>query len=349
LKGNFVIFLRAKFTTFFLITVLIIFFPSLSGAVENIDALVLMEDVIKCKECHKEKAAQWSKSAHSGSVSNMRALKAFRNFIEYNQRDPSLMASKELKENCLSCHAPQVRNASDRLLEEISGLIIMAVDHKNSSEGESAITELSKIKIDCYVCHMINGMPEGEVMANTIYGPGWDEDEESHKRDHGFGTVGSEYLMSSRMCTRCHHDWPAGTSSIITNLHKYSQEHLMQSSNRTCQSCHMMDGERIIHNMPVYSGTPGFIVEQTADTIGVGLSAATAVAILLHGICIVISTRKKRKNIKDVERCDSKKIISPCDSEELMLPLGINIECPYQDVDNSKGENIIESEGNTTE
>jgi len=224
-------------------------------------------------------------------------LKAFKNFTENTQNDQSLTAGKRLEQNCFSCHAPQAKNASDRLLEEISGLIITAVDHEDSPEGKSARQELSKVSIDCYVCHMLNGMPEGEVEPNMIYGPGWDVDEPYHKKDHGFGTVKSEYLMSSGMCTRCHHDWPAGTSSFIMTLHKNNQEHLVtaKSSNKTCQSCHMMEGEMIIHNMPVYSGEIGFNVQQTADMIGLGVGSATFFSITMNVIARFGSRRPKLK------------------------------------------------------
>jgi mono/diheme cytochrome c family protein len=336
LKGDFVIFPRVTVASILLITVCILSFPPLSGADQTIYDLVLLDDAVKCKACHKRKAVQWPESAHSGSVSDTRTLQALKNFIASGQNDSYLTAGEKLRENCLSCHAPQVKNASDKLLEEISGLIVTAVDHEDSPEGKSARQELSKISIDCIVCHMTSGMPEGEVEPKIIYGPGWDEDEESHKRDHGFGTVGSQYLMSSKMCTGCHHAWPPETSFTVTSLHKNYEQHLNEadSSNKTCQSCHMMDGKMIIHNMPRYAGTPGFNVEQTADKIGTGLAAFTLVIILLHGLCRAIPARKTRKSKKDVV---------PCDREELKLPVRAEAECSHQGADDIEGRHSIES------
>jgi hypothetical protein len=313
--------LRASFLPFLFITVLVLWSPSVAGTAENIDDLVLVKDVVQCKECHKEKKAEWPKSGHAGSFSDMHVLRAFKKYIDTHESGSLQRAGNNLKETCLTCHAPQAWNASDKLMEEISGLIITAVDDKNSPAGQSALKELSKISIDCLACHMVYGMPEGEVEPNMIYGPGWDEDEEAHTRDHGFGTVGSPYLMSSKMCTRCHDDWPAGTPSLVLRMHRNSAKHIVEAEamNKTCQECHMMEGERIIHDIPVFSGNPGFDIEQTADKVGIGLAVAAALPILLHRIFMEISPFRRREDEEVPDSADGEEVHRSLSAQERPL------------------------------
>jgi hypothetical protein len=179
-------------------------------------------------------------------------------------------------------------------MEKITGLIITAVEKKDKPEGIAAAKEISKINIDCGVCHLIYGMPKGEAEPNMLYGPGWDEHEEAHLRDHGFDSIGSPYLMSSMMCKRCHTKLSFNVPSIIKEMHVDSIEHYVESdrSNKTCQSCHMMEGEMIIHNMPVYGGDIGFEIHEKADLIGLGLAGATFFSITMN----VIARRGARRS-----------------------------------------------------
>jgi len=315
---------------------------SFAELVENIDDLVLLDDVVQCKNCHKEHGSQWPKSAHSGSVSDFKTLKAFRSYIEFTQESPRYSEpGAELRDNCFICHAPRAKNASDRLLEDISGLIVTAVDYQGAQKGQLALKELSKISIDCCVCHMVNGMPEGEVEPNMLYGPGWDEHELTHLRDHGFTTVGSPYLMSSKMCTRCHDDWLAGVPSIVKKMHKNPQSHYSKAerSGKTCQSCHMMDGDMIIHNMPIYSGTLNFPVEKTADKIGMLMAFITVLGIFLSVMSKGYLKRKQGKRAMGAKIGESFEIMPAINAEELYpCEAGTNID----------DHNNIDSESNTT-
>jgi hypothetical protein len=295
--GNFMNLSRAIFLSLFLITLLAIFCPSFSHAADRIDDLVLLKDVVQCKKCHEDHGKQWPNSAHATSVSEPKTLRAFQRYIDHIKNNPGLNVSAELKKNCFICHAPRVEDASEILMGKITGLIFTAVDQKGKPKGKAAAEELSKINIDCGVCHLIYGMPEGEAEPNMLYGPGWDPHEEAHLRDHGFDSIGSPYLMSSMMCKRCHAKWPSNTPSIIKEMHVDSYEHFVESdrANKTCQACHMMEGEMIIHNMPVYSGEIGFEVNKTADMIGLGLGGATFFAITMNIIARVGSRRQRVK------------------------------------------------------
>lgn len=311
---------RSVILCFILISCVILTHPFSARPVESIDELVLLEDVVKCKNCHKEHGAQWPKSAHSTSVSDLRTLKAFMNYIQFTRESPSYVTPGiALRDNCFTCHAPRVENASENLLENISGLIETAVNDLGSLKGQSALKNLSKISTDCCVCHMVNGMPEGEDEPNMLYGPGWDEHELAHTREHGFDTVGSPYLMSSKMCTRCHNDWLAGAPSIVKKMHKNSQTHYLKAdkSGKTCQSCHMRDGDRTIHNMPIYSGTLNFEVEKTADKLGMLMSFMTVISIFLRVASKVYSKRKQRKRTMGYEKYESIEIIPATHAEEL--------------------------------
>jgi hypothetical protein len=335
-------YVRSASFVFYLIGYLVMAYPSYAEKIDSIDDLVLLDDVVLCKNCHKEHGSQWPKSAHSGSVADHSTLKAFKSYIEFTQESAyGRTAGLELRDNCFTCHAPRVKNASDSLLKEISGLIITAVEYQGTLKGKSAVKELSKISIDCGVCHLIYGMPEGEIEPNILYGPGWDEHELAHTRDHGFDTIGSPYLMSSDMCTRCHHELNAGIPSIVKKMHKNSQSHFMEANNvnKTCQSCHMMDGEMIIHNMPRYSGTLNFPIKKTADRIGMTMGVITFLSIILNLIGMAFSKRKQRKRAQGVDLSVSLENMPAINTEAL---------CPYEAGAAVQEDNIIVSDGNTS-
>jgi hypothetical protein len=315
-------------------------YPSYAEKVDNIDDLVLLSDVVQCKNCHKKNGSEWPKSAHSGSVSEFRTLKAFKSYIEFTQANLYGMPGTTLRDNCFTCHAPMMKNASDTLLEEIAGLMVTAVDYQDTLKGKTALKEISKISIDCGVCHLIYGMPEGEVEPNIIYGPGWDEHELAHTRDHGFDTIGSSYLMSSDMCTRCHYNRFDKSASIVKAMHKNSQSHYKEanSSNKTCQSCHMMDSEMIIHNMPRYSGTLKFPIYETTDRIGMTMGVMTFLSIILNVISMAFLKRKQRKSEMEVDFDESLENLYAKNAEALS---------PYKAGAAVEEDNIVVSDGNT--
>ena len=108
---------RGVFLCIILISCVLLPCPSSAELADNIDELVLLDDVVKCKNCHKDHGSQWPKSAHSTSVSDLRTLKVFMSYIQFTQESsPYVTPGIALRDNCFTCHAPRAKNASDNLL-----------------------------------------------------------------------------------------------------------------------------------------------------------------------------------------------------------------------------------------
>ena len=100
---------------------------------------------------------------------------------------------------------------------------------------------------------MMKGMPEDKVQPKTIYGPGWDKNEESHKKEYGFGTTVSKYMLTSEFCIRCHDNCPPDIpQSMCSSLHARAERHYRVLRNKqTCQTCHMQEKGSVTHRFPV--------------------------------------------------------------------------------------------------
>jgi len=224
-----------------------------ASSLSTIDELTAQFDVTMCLQCHEEIANDYMTSAHAVSTSNSRFLQAF---SEISSKAPGKMSATEKKnvqKVCLSCHVPQVDHAPDGLVEYISSLIEKAYSDINPAAKTSAQKKLANLRVNCRVCHMMKGMPEGKVQPKTIYGPGWDKDEESHKEEYGFETVGSKYLLSSEFCISCHDNCPPDLpESICSSLHARAERHYRVLRNmQPCQKCHMQEKDSVTHRFPV--------------------------------------------------------------------------------------------------
>jgi hypothetical protein len=100
----------------------------------------------------------------------------------------------------------------------------------------------------------------------------------------------------------------------------------------------MMDGDMIIHNMPIYSGTLNFPVEKTADTIGLFMACITVLGIFIHVTIAARSKKKQRKRNHGIEICDSFEIMPALNAEEM---------CPHEARAAVQEENALESDKNT--
>lgn len=220
----------------------------------TIDELVSAVDSSQCEGCHTEIHENWSKSWHAKPITDPRTIRAFRTYILRGiDKLPDVKRSM-MRDMCLMCHAPVALNASDELAEQIAGLVVTAVDDKDSSKKEAAIKELSKININCLTCHgnkTPGGLGAGQMEANTIYGPG-EAENPPHKDAIGFNTIKSDYMKKAEFCAPCHHGCPPGMSSkeCPTQWTVYQEHYLAHGGKKTCQECHM-EGEGVAsHRFP---------------------------------------------------------------------------------------------------
>jgi hypothetical protein len=154
----------------------------------------------------------------------------------------------ETFKSCVSCHAPQIKYASDELVDNIISLIATSSDKKENDNIDAAIKKLGNINVDCKVCHMLKGMPEGKSSPEIIYGPGWDEHEHSHMEEFGFDTIKSDYLGSIEFCTSCHRRISSDRLSEAHSLtHKKETMNKSNAAKKSCKDCHMSSGHSFNH------------------------------------------------------------------------------------------------------
>lgn len=225
---------------------------TLAAQVETIDELAQIVNSEKCAECHEDIHEKWQESWHAKSIVDSRVLRTWRTFILSGLDKSPAAKRRDLKDVCLPCHAPVTQYASDALVEKITDLIVTAVEDKDSAKREIAIKELSKLNINCIVCHNMKAVADGNPKPKTIYGPGISEEEPPHKEEFGFDTVKTAYLKTSEFCGSCHHGCPPDMpSSICPTLYtSYKEQYLAHGGDKTCQECHMVgeDGEN--HRFP---------------------------------------------------------------------------------------------------
>lgn len=231
----------------FLLAVFAVFVsqPAFSGTAATIDELVAPYDSSKCGECHEDIHKDWAGSWHGKSIVDPRVLRTFKTFI-LSGLDKSKAARKDLKDVCLGCHAPQIRDASDELVVKISDMIITAVDEKNEAKREAVKKELAKLNINCIACHNLYAVPDGNPQPKTIYGTGKAQDTSPHKDELGFNSVKSEYFKSSKFCGKCHGcELPSNECPTIYS--SYEEHYLKHGGKETCQGCHMKEAS---HKFP---------------------------------------------------------------------------------------------------
>jgi hypothetical protein len=225
--------------------------PDISGKLATIDDLSSKYSIEKCRECHKDIHSEWSHSMHSKSITDSRVIRTWRTFI-LNGLDASSKAKRtDLRQVCLSCHAPQTKEAPDALIENIAALVITAAEDENKEKRDAALQQLSKLRVNCLICHSVKGSQDNKPMERTIYGPKG-SGKKAHKKAMGYDTVQSSFLPTPEFCAQCHHGCPKGMPSTIcpTTYSSYKEDYLAGGGTKRCQDCHMQGKDRAGHRFP---------------------------------------------------------------------------------------------------
>jgi hypothetical protein len=225
--------------------------PAIMGSLATIDELASMYDIEKCLVCHEDIHQEWSHSMHSKSIIDPRVIRTWRTFILSGLDTSPAAKRRDLKDVCLPCHAPQTKDASDEMVDKIAGLIITAADDKDKKKTKEAIHELSRLNINCIICHSLKGSPDGKPGKKTIYGPNG-SGELPHKEALGYDTVKSSFLPTPEFCAQCHHGCPPGMPSTIcpTVYSSYREDYVAGGGTQRCQACHMKGEDRASHRFP---------------------------------------------------------------------------------------------------
>jgi hypothetical protein len=122
---------------------------------------------------------------------------------------------------------------------------------KGETIGEKSIKKLSKLNINCMICHSMKALPGGNPRPRTIYSTGKSGNVE-HKKALGAETRISGFMKTSEFCAQCHHGCPPGMPSSIcpTIWTSYKEKYMARGGDKTCQECHMQGADKKNHSFP---------------------------------------------------------------------------------------------------
>lgn len=214
------------------------------GKAKTLDELVQRYDVSSCKQCHQEIYEQWEGSIHSRSlVGTSRTANAFGAFIKNIVHGPWKFSGIDRMEDlkvehvmqCLECHLPQVREATDEVAQELA---------RAALNGDEAT--LGKLGINCIVCHrdkaIIHQWVDGPPEKDSLYGV------KVHGHDdQRFKTVKkSPVIREAIFCGQCHGEGPLfnypNPVQCPTLYGSYMHAYIPAGGGKTCQECHMNKG-----------------------------------------------------------------------------------------------------------
>jgi hypothetical protein len=210
----------------------------------TIDELASMFDPKVCADCHEQIYEEWQESMHSQSMIDPRTLNTWRTFIRQGLNKEKDLTKMDLKSHCIWCHAPAIKYATDDLTAQIIDLVLTAVESKDHTKKVEAVSELSKLNLNCYGCHNLFALKDGywgnKSEKGAIYGPKGDEDPEDPKHE-GVNTHKSDYLATPKFCARCHHGCPdfVPLYQCRTLYSSYVENYVEKGGTERCQDCHM--------------------------------------------------------------------------------------------------------------
>ncbi|RJQ16410.1 MAG: hypothetical protein C4560_09560 [Nitrospiraceae bacterium] len=230
----------------------------------TIDELAMMYDIKTCAGCHEEKYEEWKTSSMGNSVTDPRVLRAMRTFIRLAIDREEALERKDLT-ICLDCHVPQIKDASPELILHIGDLVLTSVEERNAAKREAAIKELSKLNINCRVCHNLKSTGYYvKPREDVIYGPR--SIDYSPHEGIGFSTVRSDFMKTSEFCAQCHHCPPAVLWKECPTIYtSYIDDFVSKGHTDTCQDCHMK-GQELSHRF-LGPSDPDFLSSAVSMTV----------------------------------------------------------------------------------
>ncbi|HTG02125.1 MAG TPA: multiheme c-type cytochrome ExtKL [Nitrospirota bacterium] len=222
---------------------------------KTVDELAKMYDVSSCKACHAKEFAEWEKSIHSRSlIGTGRTMATIRTAItDGMMKEWAKSGIKDVKDikvehmlHCLKCHLPQLKHATDDVAQQIAKAVL-----------DSDETTLSKVNINCLICHnekaLVHKLVDGEPEAGVIYGT-----KEGVHADKAFKALKkSPIIKESILCGQCHGLGPnfelANPTQCATLYGSYLHAYVPSTGSgpETCQECHMQK-HKSGHQMPSY-------------------------------------------------------------------------------------------------
>ncbi len=265
----------------------LLFGAQAAGAAEakkaaSIDELAKMYDSTGCKQCHEGIYNDWEQSIHSRSIFGTGRTAATLKTTVVNGltkwpysgvKKPDDVTTKSLM-ICLKCHLPQLADATDDVAKEIIKYVYVYMDDKASeTDKDKAVAKLSKVSINCLVCHQRNAIihkwVDGFPQKNEVYGS-----KEGAHADPAHPTMKVSPVMDeSILCGQCHGLGPnfelENPSQCGTLYGSYLWAYRAEGGQESCQECHMKKSG-LGHNMQSYRD-PGMgkaAVDFKVETLG---------------------------------------------------------------------------------
>ena len=116
----------------FILLASVVFIPLtvFSETANTIEELAEMYNPEPCADCHEVIHDEWKNSWHGKSIVDPRVLRTWRTFIVRGLDKEEKLSRKDLKDYCLPCHLPQIKDATYEVGKKIADLVVTAVDEK---------------------------------------------------------------------------------------------------------------------------------------------------------------------------------------------------------------------------
>lgn len=248
----------------------------------SIDELAKMYDSTGCKQCHEVIYNDWEQSIHSRSIFGTgRTAATIKTTVtvglmgwQYSGvKKPEDVTVKSLM-ICMKCHLPQMADATDAVAKEIVKNVFIYTDPKSSDEDrEKSISKLSKVSINCLVCHQRNAIihkwVDGFPEKDTVYG----SKDGVHADSMHPKMKTSPIMDESILCGQCHGLGPnfelENPSQCGTLYGSYLWAYRAEGGQESCQECHMKKS-KLGHNMQSYRdpGMAKAAVDFKVETLG---------------------------------------------------------------------------------
>jgi len=230
----------------------------------TIDELAKMYDSTECKACHEGIYKDWEQSIHSRSMFGTgRTAATIKTTVtvglmgwKYSGvKKPEDVQVKHLM-ICAKCHLPQLVDATDDVAKEIvKNAYIYADPNASDDARDLAIAKLSKVNINCLICHQRNAIihkwADGFPEKDTVYGS---KDGEHADPAHP-KMKQSKVMDESILCGQCHGLGPnfelEEPSQCGTLYGSYLWAYRAEGGQESCQECHMKKS-KLGHNMQSY-------------------------------------------------------------------------------------------------
>jgi hypothetical protein len=231
---------------------------------KSIDELAKMYDSSGCKQCHEGIYNDWEQSLHSRSIFGTgRTAATIKTTVavgltgwQYSGvKKPEDVQVKHLA-ICTKCHLPQLEDATDDVAKEIVKNAYIIADPSASDDArEKATAKLSKVNINCLICHQRNAIThkwvDGFPQKNEVYG----SKDGKHLDDAHPVMKKSPIMGESILCGQCHGLGPnfelENPSQCGTLYGSYLWAYRAEGGQESCQECHMRKS-RLGHNMQSY-------------------------------------------------------------------------------------------------